>query len=147
MDAEFRFWLELLALDKALFARALPLMAFGPRYWAGVTAEGNEALVTDLIGMIAPGADRQTQVDQSVDLTALLPLVTAPTLVFGSAHDRLIDAVQQRELVVGIRGARYAEIEAGQGPLVRTPPTSSMRSSASWTACREADRWRHRSAA
>jgi pimeloyl-ACP methyl ester carboxylesterase len=24
MDAEFRFWLELLALDKALFARALP---------------------------------------------------------------------------------------------------------------------------
>jgi pimeloyl-ACP methyl ester carboxylesterase len=125
MDAELRFWLDLLARDgaghKALFARALPLMAFGPAYWAGTTAAGNDSLVADLAGLTAPGAARQAEVDRLVDLTAVLPLITAPTLVFGSAHDRLIDADQQRRLVEGIAGARYAEIDAGHGAPAEDP--------------------------
>lgn len=125
MDAELRFWLELLARDakgdKALFARALPLMAFGPAYWGRTTPAGNDRLVEDLAGLIAPGAARQTEVDRLVDLTAVLPRITAPTLVLGSAHDRLIDAEQQRRLVGGIAGARYAEIDAGHGAPAEDP--------------------------
>jgi pimeloyl-ACP methyl ester carboxylesterase len=125
MDAELRFWLDLLARDgagdKALFARALPLMAFGPAYWARTTPAENDSLVADLAGSIAPGAARQTEVDRLVDLAAALPRITAPTLVFGSAHDRLIDAGQQHRLVEGITGARYAEIDAGHGAPAEDP--------------------------
>jgi pimeloyl-ACP methyl ester carboxylesterase len=115
MDAEFRYWLGLLEHGPAIFARMLPLLAFGPNYWAGTTAEANEALVTQLTGTIAPGADRQIEVDRRVDLTGLLARITAPTIVLASLHDRLIDPAQQRALVAGIEHARYSEIDAGHG--------------------------------
>jgi pimeloyl-ACP methyl ester carboxylesterase len=115
MDAEFRYWLDLLEHGTEAFARMLPLMAFGPNYWASATVEANETLVAELAGGIAPGTDRQTEVDRTVDLTGVLGEITAPTLVLGSARDRLIDAAQQRALVAGIQDARYAEIDAGHG--------------------------------
>jgi pimeloyl-ACP methyl ester carboxylesterase len=68
-------------------------------------------LVVEPVEMIG----RQTEVDCTVDLTGVLGEVTAPTLVLGSAHDRLIDDAQQRALVTGIQDARYAEIDAGHG--------------------------------
>jgi pimeloyl-ACP methyl ester carboxylesterase len=42
MDAEFRYWLDLLEHGTEAFARMLPLMAFGPNYWASATVEANE---------------------------------------------------------------------------------------------------------
>ncbi|MFQ6196001.1 alpha/beta fold hydrolase [Streptomyces sp. NPDC000405] len=119
MDAEFRYWLELMRADAAhgtaLFPRLLPLMAYGPRYWQHVDAAANEELIRALIPMITPGAVRQTEVDRQVDLRPLLGRITAPTLVLASAHDRIIDAEQQQALLAGIAGARYAEIDAGHG--------------------------------
>ncbi|MGV9674177.1 alpha/beta fold hydrolase [Nocardia sp. NPDC003482] len=122
MDAEFRYWLDLLATGGArLFAGMLPLLAFGPGYWERVTAEENAALVAALAEAIAPGAARQIEVDRGVDLTPLLPRITAPTLILASAHDRLIPAEQQRRLLAGISDARYAEIDAGHGAPGETP--------------------------
>ncbi|WP_227984627.1 alpha/beta fold hydrolase [Nocardia spumae] len=119
MDAEFRYWIELLRTDAehgtALFARQLPMMAFGPRYWERTTAADNDALVEQLAGVIAPGAARQTEVDRTVDLTDLLGRIAAPALILASAHDRIIPAAQQRQLVAAIPDARYAEIDAGHG--------------------------------
>lgn len=119
MDAEFRHWIDLLRADAAhgttLFARALPLLAFGPRYWERATAEDNEALVEQLAGAIARGAARQTEVDRNVDLTDLLGRIIAPTLVLASAHDRVVPAIQQQRLLAAIADARYAEIDAGHG--------------------------------
>lgn len=117
MDAEFRYWLELMRTDAehgtALFPRMLPLMAFGPRYWDHTDSAANEELVRGLIEMITPGAVRQTEVDRLVDLRPLLGRITAPTLVLASAHDRLIGAEQQQALLAGIPDSRYAEIDAG----------------------------------
>ena len=119
MDAEFRYWIELLDSDAAhgtdLFARNLPLMAFGPRYWERATTAENEMLVKQLSTAIAPGTARQTEVDRGVDLTDLLARITAPTLILGSAHDRVVPAAQQRDLLAAIADARYAEIDAGHG--------------------------------
>ncbi len=119
MDAEFRYWIDLLRHDADrgtdLFARMLPLMAFGPRYWHNTTAADNDALVKQLAGVIAPGAIRQTEVDRTVDLTDLLGRITAPALILASAHDRIIPDAQQRELLAAIPDARYAEIDAGHG--------------------------------
>ncbi|RSM38299.1 alpha/beta hydrolase [Amycolatopsis balhimycina DSM 5908] len=118
-DAEFRYWLDL--LETGTFARMLPLMAFGPRYWEQTTAEGNEQLVKTLETVIQPGADRQIEADRAVDLRPVLGRITAPVLVLGSAHDRLVTADQQRELVAAIPDARAAEIDAGHGAPAELP--------------------------
>ena len=118
-DAEFRYWLDL--LETGTFARMLPLMAFGPRYWEQATAESNEQLVKTLETMIEPGTDRQIETDRTVDLRPVLPKITAPVLVLGSAHDRLITAEQQRELVAAIPDARAATIDAGHGAPAELP--------------------------
>jgi pimeloyl-ACP methyl ester carboxylesterase len=120
-DAEFRYWLDLLAHGEATFARMLPLMAFGPRYWDQATAESNEQLVKTLTEMIQPGAARQIEADRAVDLRPVLGRITAPVLVLGSAHDRIVTADQQRELVAAIRHARAAEIDAGHGAPAELP--------------------------
>ncbi|WP_086839972.1 alpha/beta fold hydrolase [Amycolatopsis kentuckyensis] len=118
-DAEFRYWLEL--LRTGTFARMLPLMAFGPRYWEQATAESNDELVKTLETVIQPGADRQIEADRAVDLRPVLPEITAPVLVLGSAHDRIVTADQQRALVAAIPDARAAEIDAGHGAPAELP--------------------------
>ncbi|MEV6825411.1 alpha/beta hydrolase [Amycolatopsis sp. NPDC051102] len=118
-DAEFRYWLGL--LETGTFARMLPLMAFGPRYWDQATAESNEQLVKTLETVIQPGADRQIAADRAVDLRPVLGKITAPVLVLGSAHDRIVTAGQQRELVAAIPDARAAEIDAGHGAPAELP--------------------------
>jgi len=118
-DAEFRYWLDL--LGTGTFARMLPLMAFGPRYWEQVTAESNEQLVKTLETVIEPGADRQIEADRDVDLRPVLGAITAPVLVLGSAHDRVVTAAQQRELVAAIPDAHAAEIDAGHGAPAELP--------------------------
>ncbi|MEU8633384.1 alpha/beta hydrolase [Amycolatopsis sp. NPDC048633] len=118
-DAEFRYWLDL--LESGTFARMLPLMAFGPRYWEQATAESNEQLVKTLDAMIETGTDRQIEADRTVDLRHVLGTITAPVLVLGSAHDRLITADQQRELIAAIPDARAAEIDAGHGAPAELP--------------------------
>jgi pimeloyl-ACP methyl ester carboxylesterase len=120
-DAEFRYWLELLGDGNASFARMLPLMAFGPRYWEQATAESNEQLVKTLETVIEPGAGRQVEADRTVDLRPVLGAITAPVLVLGSAHDRVVTAEQQRELVAAIPHARAAEIDAGHGAPAELP--------------------------
>ncbi len=118
-DAEFRYWLDL--LETGTFARMLPLMAFGPRYWAQATAESNEQLVKTLETAIQPGTDRQIGADRAVDLRPVLEKITAQVLVLGSAHDRIVTADQQRALVAAIPGARAAEIDAGHGAPAELP--------------------------
>jgi pimeloyl-ACP methyl ester carboxylesterase len=119
MAAQFRYWLELLDADTrhggALFARMLPLAAFGPGYWRNSTLEANEELVALLARRVPPDTRRQTEVDLTVDLTDALGRISAPTLVLASADDRVVPADQARALVSGIAGARYAEISAGHG--------------------------------
>ena len=121
MDAELKFWLELLRVDTELFARMLPLAALGPRYWGSADDAANEALIKELAVNIAPGAGRQTEVDRTVDVRPLLGRITAPTLVLASAHDRIIDPVQQQLLLDGIPNARYAELDTGHGAHAEDP--------------------------
>ncbi|WP_326837736.1 alpha/beta hydrolase [Amycolatopsis rhabdoformis] len=112
-DAEFRYWLALLERGTDVFARMLPLMAFGPGYWAATTPEANEDLVAQLV--IQPGTARQIEADRGVDLRPVLGAITAPTLVLSSAYDRLIEPAQQQELLTAIPHANHVELPAGHG--------------------------------
>jgi pimeloyl-ACP methyl ester carboxylesterase len=123
--AELTHWLHLLATDRERgtthFAEMLPLVAFGPRYWAAATVEGNAALVAQLAELVPAGAARQIEVDLAVDLRGLLGRITAPALVLASAHDRIVAADQQRALLAGIPDARHAELDAGHGAPAEDP--------------------------
>jgi pimeloyl-ACP methyl ester carboxylesterase len=123
--AELTLWRHLLATDAERgtthFAEMLPLMAFGPRYWAATTAEANAALVAELAKFVPPGTARQVEVDMAVDLRGLLGRITAPTLVLASAHDRIIGPDQQQALRAGIPDTRYAELDAGHGAPAEDP--------------------------
>jgi pimeloyl-ACP methyl ester carboxylesterase len=123
--AELALWSRLLKTDAeqgtAHFAEMLPLMAFGPRYWAATTPEANAALVAELAKFVPPGAARQIEVDLAVDLRGFLGRITAPTLVLTSAHDRIIAPDQQQALLAGIPDARQAELDAGHGAPAEDP--------------------------
>jgi pimeloyl-ACP methyl ester carboxylesterase len=123
MAAEFRYWLALLRArpEPALFARALPQIAFGPGYWSRTSLAANEELVAQLTTFLAPGTARQVEVDLTIDVRQLLASIAAPTLVLASAHDRIVPATQQQALLAAIPDARYAEIDAGHGAPAEDP--------------------------
>jgi pimeloyl-ACP methyl ester carboxylesterase len=125
MAIELRYWLTLLRLDAAhgstLFCELLLLTALGPGFWRSVTPEQYALLLAEFAAGLAPGTDRQTEVDLTVDLTDELSAITAPTLVLASAHDQIIPPEQQQALLAGIAHARYAEIDAGHGAPAEDP--------------------------
>lgn len=120
--AEFDHWIRLLRTEVDLFLGYLPLMAFGPRFWAAA----NESTTKELLALLRPGfrvapTIRQIELDQRVDLTDRLAEISAPTLVLTSRHDRLIDCASQRALVSGITGATQAGLDAGHGAPAEDP--------------------------
>lgn len=125
MATELRYWLTLLRLDAAhgstLFCELLLLTALGPRFWRSVTPSQYALVLAEFAAGLAPGTDRQTEVDLAVDLTDRLAAITAPTLVLASAHDQIIPPEQQQVLLAGIANARYAEIDAGHGAPAEDP--------------------------
>lgn len=68
-----------------------------------------------------PGALRQIELNQRVDIRPLLPKITAPTLVVGCTLDATVPVDNARELHAGIPGSTYAEIESGHVVLFEQP--------------------------
>jgi pimeloyl-ACP methyl ester carboxylesterase len=58
------------------------------------------------------GAIRVRRATEAVDITALLPRVSVPTLVLHSRGDAVVPVEMGRMLARGIPGARYVEIES-----------------------------------
>lgn len=125
MAARFKCWLDLLGVDKAngssLFAHTVVVEALGPRYWEKTTMDGNEELVAALAQGLAPGTDRQIELDMRVDITSLLPRIAAPTCLIASSWDEVVPAAQQDALQAAIEGARIVEIDAGHGAPAEDP--------------------------
>lgn len=125
MTADFRYSLDLLRTDAergtSLVPQMFPLATLGPRYWAATDEAAHEKLVQQIADNAQPGTARQFEVGLTVDLRPLLGRITAPALVFASAHDRVCGANQQRLLREGIPGASYAEIDTGHNALAEDP--------------------------
>jgi pimeloyl-ACP methyl ester carboxylesterase len=56
-----------------------------------------------------------------VDIRALLPLITARTLIVGCVDDGLAPIESSRELHAAIPGSSYAELESGRVPRLERP--------------------------
>lgn len=119
---EFGFWIDLLERDPRSFARYLPLMAFGRKFWNNATTALLETLTDQLHAQLNVAETiAQTRLDQRVDLSGRLHLVTAPTLVLTSRQDRIIDCAQQRDLVDRLANVTQAGLDAGHGAPMEDP--------------------------
>ncbi|MGD9702612.1 MAG: alpha/beta fold hydrolase [Acidimicrobiia bacterium] len=112
MRVTFDLWAKLIEADPALFIR----YAFADGLTAGALTM-MEPMLDDAIalsvGTIAPGSLAHLELDKTLDIAALLPKITSPTLVIGALEDRWVDIRHSRELAEVISGARLVELPAG----------------------------------
>ena len=113
MSFTFDFWNRLLAVSPELFARYAFADGLTAGAHAAATNAGVESMVPDTAAAFAPGTDRQVDLDKIVDISAMLPKITAPTLVVGGIEDRWVDIVHSRELAEKIADARLVELPCG----------------------------------
>ncbi|MCF3119165.1 alpha/beta hydrolase [Streptomyces arenae] len=106
----FDLWHRLDQLDHEAFGRFLQLHGWTDDQLNNLGTKGVEELVA---GDIPAGIGRQIALNLTTDITDLLPKITAPTLVIGATHDRMVPVVHSRALHEGIPGSTYAELDAG----------------------------------
>ncbi|MBC6458486.1 alpha/beta fold hydrolase [Actinomadura sp. HBU206391] len=115
----FGLWRDVLRADPDLFARLALHQALSPSYLSALGDEG----VAFALGAVqgGPGVARQVDLDLRADLTALLPSITAPTLVIGLTRDQIVPVERARLLHEAIPGSRYAELDSGHLALFERP--------------------------
>ncbi|MFF0740437.1 alpha/beta fold hydrolase [Streptomyces sp. NPDC004111] len=118
MAFQFDLWRQLGSTDPNALARLILLTALGKdtlRGWDAETFAQAAAGFAELITGSVDGFVRQTETDAAVDLSDLLPDVTAPTLLLSSADDRLVPPHHQLELAERIPHARLLRVPGGHG--------------------------------
>ncbi|MEU1228093.1 alpha/beta hydrolase [Streptomyces sp. NPDC005828] len=107
----FTLWQRLGEFDPAGFGRSVTMTGFSRGFLNAIGREGVEALVPNMPP--TPGTLRHVALDLTVDIRALLPRITAETLVIGGTQDITVPVENSRELHAAIARSTYAEIDAG----------------------------------
>ncbi|MEV4254499.1 alpha/beta hydrolase [Spirillospora sp. NPDC049652] len=118
MAFQFDLWARLTRVDPGLQARLLQCTAMGDATLRARTAADFQAATdgfTQALQAASDGYLRQIETDIAVDITGLLPRITAPTVVLSSADDRVVPPHHQRFLAEAIAGARLVEVPGGHG--------------------------------
>ncbi|GLX00770.1 alpha/beta hydrolase [Microtetraspora sp. NBRC 16547] len=118
MAFQMDLWIRLMRVDRELLARLLQVTAMGDdTLRARDLADFEQATAgfAALMDGAEAGFVRQARADIDVDITALLPKITAPTLIISSAHDRIVPPHHQRELAESIPGADLVSLPGGHG--------------------------------
>ncbi|MFF7244537.1 alpha/beta fold hydrolase [Embleya sp. NPDC008237] len=108
----FETWRTLLDTDRELFKRFSMLTGFSAGALDGFGHDGLAQSLAD--AWPPPGIGRRIDLGARVDIRALLPRITAPTLVVGLGGDAMIPMAGSRQLHEAIPGSRLEEI-AGEG--------------------------------
>jgi pimeloyl-ACP methyl ester carboxylesterase len=109
---QFELWQRLLAGDPETFMRFACFVGLTPGWFSDVGDDAN-TVVGMAAATIAPGSVRQAELDGRIDIAGRLPAITAPTLVIGGMHDRIVPVEHQRALAAAIAGARLVELDCG----------------------------------
>ena len=106
----FDVWRRLDRADHAAFIRFLHLTG-----WTNdqLNHFGRDGLAPLLEAPIPPGMGRQIELDLTIDIRALLPRITAPTLVIGFTYDQMVPVEHSRALHGSIPRSRYTELPTG----------------------------------
>ncbi|GAA0329304.1 hypothetical protein GCM10010151_18920 [Actinoallomurus spadix] len=118
MAFQMDLWIRLARIDGELLARLLQVTAMSGATLRGRSEEDFRAAAAGFTAALAgmeEGFIRQSECNISVDITALLPRITAPALIVSSTEDRIVPPHHQRELARLIPGARLTEVPGGHG--------------------------------
>ncbi|MGY2061595.1 alpha/beta fold hydrolase, partial [Nocardia gipuzkoensis] len=86
------------------------------------TAAEFEETIAGFTAMLDARHTIQLAADRTADIRAHLGRITAPTLVLGSARDRVVELDEQRAVAAGIAAAHYLEFDAGHALPVEDGP-------------------------
>lgn len=111
---QFELWQQLIRLDPAAFARLILLNGFSPAFLRGF----DDAQMGEWVKLICrsnrwDGMLRQIDLDARLDIGGQPEKINRPTLVIGCAQDYILGPEPARAMAAVIRGARYAELDAG----------------------------------
>jgi pimeloyl-ACP methyl ester carboxylesterase len=112
MRVTFDLWKRLISTDRELFVR----YAFADGFTVGALTVAEsmvDALVPMSAGLLAPGSLAHLDLDIALDISALLPAITARALVIGGVEDRWVDIAHSRAIAAAIDGATLVELPAG----------------------------------
>jgi len=118
MAFQFDLWLRLMRTDPGLQARLLQATAMGEETLRSRTAADFEAAAAGfaaLLGGAADGFVREVEADIAVDVAALLPAITAPTLLISGTDDRIVPPRHQEEQARLIPHAELLRLPGGHG--------------------------------
>ncbi|MGW4892623.1 alpha/beta fold hydrolase [Kitasatospora sp. NPDC004240] len=113
---QFDLWTRLLDQDPELLARLLQLTAVSEDTRRSRDAADFAAATEGFAGLLAAAGEgfaRQARADAEVDLTALLPRVTAPTVILSGTDDRIVPPYHQREVARLVPGAELVDLPGG----------------------------------
>ncbi|MBO9531887.1 MAG: alpha/beta hydrolase [Solirubrobacteraceae bacterium] len=124
---QFGLWRRLHATDPQALAEHLALTGFSAGYYDGRPTKAVEQSLATTIATLAPGFDRQCELDTRVDLTTVAPLVTAPTLAIVATDDQMVPPHHGRALAAAIPGARVEELPSGHLSMYEVPAELTAR--------------------
>ncbi|MGG4440572.1 alpha/beta fold hydrolase [Brevibacillus fortis] len=111
---QFDLWQKLFQTDRTLFAQFVIHTGFSQQFYRRFqNTEQLQQLAIDFAATLAEGTGRQSELDGRIHIRPLLDHITAPTLVIGLTHDRMVPVEQTKELASLIKGASYHEINSG----------------------------------
>ena len=113
MKFTFALWQDWLANDRTTFAKYAMADGLSRESFELFTAAGVAGLVPITANSLAPGSDRQAELDARVDIAHLLAAITAPTLVIGGVTDRWVDCVHSESMATAICDARLVRLDCG----------------------------------
>ncbi|MFK0285368.1 alpha/beta fold hydrolase [Streptomyces sp. NPDC090499] len=87
-----------------------------------VAAQAHEDLAPALTAFAPNGfTDAQMELNRTIDISDLVPSITATTLVIGCTHDQMVPKWHSKALFACIPDARYTEIESGHAVVIERP--------------------------
>ncbi|GAA5072465.1 alpha/beta fold hydrolase [Nocardia iowensis] len=99
--------------DPRSLAAYLVLIGWSARWLDERSATELDTLIEAITSALPAGADDQLDLLTRIDVRADLGAIRVPTLVVAAAHDQVVSSAHSRELLAGIPGARYVELDSG----------------------------------
>jgi pimeloyl-ACP methyl ester carboxylesterase len=113
MEFMLDLWRRLFAADRELFVRFVLHTGMSPEFFRRLNGFQLEGAVERFVSLLPDGVDCHLALDATVDLTAALPKIDAPTRVVGLTDDRIVPIHHARALAAGIDGADVAALPGG----------------------------------
>jgi pimeloyl-ACP methyl ester carboxylesterase len=114
-----RVWRTLVKEGSSALRESMAFQFFSPAFMAMRSVDDMAAIAATI--EISPFVERQMDLKARVDISGILPAITAQTLVVACEHDIMVPPRHSKLLFGGIRNARYTEVPSGHGIMLERP--------------------------